>query len=65
MACCCCRRAALRCLSVPVIGMATGIVFLGENPGWRDWMAAGLIVAALALVLLESRTAPDTNKKQE
>ena len=65
MACCCCRQAALRCLSVPVIGMATGIVFLGENPGWRDWMAAGLIVAALALVLLEPRTAPDTNKKQE
>ena len=39
-------------LSVPVIGVLSGILFLGEVPTWRDWLALAMIVAALALVLL-------------
>jgi drug/metabolite transporter (DMT)-like permease len=39
-------------LSVPVIGVLTGVLFLGETPTWRDWTALALIVGALCLVLL-------------
>lgn len=39
-------------LSVPVVGMATGILFLGEIPTWSDWIALCLIISALALVLI-------------
>lgn len=39
-------------LSVPVFGVLTGMLVLGESPGWREWLALGLIVAALGLVLL-------------
>jgi drug/metabolite transporter (DMT)-like permease len=47
------RTSASRILfSVPVVGMATGIVFLGEIPTWSDWIALCLIISALALVLI-------------
>ena len=55
-------------LSVPVIGMLTGILFLGEVPSWRDWLALALIVTALALVLLwQPRAAAprDSEKRRE
>lgn len=56
-------------LSVPVIGVLTGIAVLGEVPTWRDWTALGLIVCALGLVLLlePSRPRPsgrDTNQNR-
>ena len=34
------------------LGVLSGILFLGEVPTWRDWLALAMIVAALALVLL-------------
>lgn len=39
-------------LIVPVVGVLTGMMFLGEVPGWRDWIALALIVSALAVVLV-------------
>ena len=44
--------AGISSLSVPVVGMATGVVFLGEIPTWSDWIALCLIISALALVLI-------------
>lgn len=49
----------------PVFGMATGIVFRSENPYLRDSMAKGLTVAALALMLLQPRTASEKFRRQE
>ena len=44
---------------VPVIGVVSGILVLGEDPGWREWSALGLVTAALALVLFQpARAAP-------
>jgi drug/metabolite transporter (DMT)-like permease len=55
-------------LSVPVIGVLTGIVFLGEVPTSRDWLALALIVTALAIVLLwqpHRGATPDSKKRGE
>lgn len=43
--------AAISTLMVPVIGVLSGILVLGEDPGWREWSALGLVTTALALVL--------------
>ncbi len=51
--------AAISTLMVPVIGVVSGILVLGEDPGWREWSALGLVTAALALVLFQpARAAP-------
>lgn len=42
-------------LSVPVVGVLTGMFFLGEKPTWSDWTALALIVSALAVVLVMPR----------
>jgi drug/metabolite transporter (DMT)-like permease len=39
-------------LSVPVFGVLTSMLVLGEWPGWREWLALLCIVAALGMVLL-------------
>jgi len=45
-------------LIVPVVGVLTGIVFLGEVPTASDWTALALIVSALGVVLVLPRRAP-------
>jgi len=42
-------------LIVPVVGVLTGVAFLGEVPTGRDWTALVLIVSALGVVLLWPR----------
>lgn len=42
-------------LTVPVVGVLTGMAFLGESPTWSDWMALALIVSALGVVLVLPR----------
>jgi drug/metabolite transporter (DMT)-like permease len=42
-------------LMVPVVGVLTGVAFLGEVPTGRDWAALVLIVSALGVVLLWPR----------
>ncbi len=39
-------------LVVPVVGVLTGMFFLGEVPTWSDWTALALIVSALGVVLV-------------
>jgi drug/metabolite transporter (DMT)-like permease len=39
-------------LVVPVVGVLTGMLFLGEVPTWSDWTALALIVSALGVVLV-------------
>jgi len=44
---------------VPVVGVFSGIVLLGERPGMQEWLALGLVVLALFVVLYQpARRAP-------
>lgn len=42
---------SLSSLPVPVIGVLSGIVVLGERPGASEYVALGLVIASLAAVL--------------
>ena len=44
-------------LAVPVVGVFSGMLMLGEKPGAADWSALGLILAALAVVMLPGNAA--------
>lgn len=46
---------ALGTLMIPCVAIFSGMLILGERPGWTDFSALGLIVAALATVLIPSR----------
>jgi drug/metabolite transporter (DMT)-like permease len=43
--------ASLSSLITPIIGVISGMLVLGEQPQWREWVAAALILGAIALVL--------------
>jgi drug/metabolite transporter (DMT)-like permease len=38
-------------LIIPVVGVVSGMLFLGERPGWTEYLALALIVGALATVI--------------
>ena len=44
---------SLSSLPVPVVGVISGIVLLGERPGTQEWVALALVVAALFTVLFQ------------
>ena len=44
---------SLSSLPVPVVGVFSGILLLGERPGPQEWIALGLVVAALFTVLFQ------------
>jgi drug/metabolite transporter (DMT)-like permease len=46
---------SLSSLVTPVIGVMGGMLLLGERPGWSEFAGAGLILGALATVLLPQR----------
>jgi len=45
----------LASLMVPVVGVFSGILFLGESPRWNDYAALTLVVGALGTVLIPQR----------
>ncbi len=45
---------SLSSLPVPVVGVLSGMLFLGERPGWSEFVALGLVLASLAAVLIPS-----------
>jgi drug/metabolite transporter (DMT)-like permease len=45
-------------LVIPVVGVLSGMLFLGERPSAAECGAALLIVASLATVVLPARAAP-------
>ena len=47
----------LSVMFIPVLGVFTGAVWLGEVLHWQDWTAVGLMVVAIASVLWPSRAA--------
>ncbi|MEO9137198.1 MAG: EamA family transporter [Casimicrobiaceae bacterium] len=42
---------SLSSLPVPVVGVISGMILLGERPGWPEWVALGLVVVALFIVM--------------
>jgi drug/metabolite transporter (DMT)-like permease len=49
---------ALGTLMIPVVGITSGMLILGERPGFADLGAMVLVIAALATVLVPARAAP-------
>ena len=45
----------LSVMLIPVLGVFSGAMWLGEVLHWQDWAAVGLMVAAIASVLLPQR----------
>ncbi len=48
---------SLSTLMIPIVGVFSGMLLLGERPQWSDLAALVLVVAALAAVLLPQRQA--------
>jgi len=47
--------AGLSVMMIPVLGVFSGMLMLGEQPHWQDYAALALILIALSTVLLPSR----------
>jgi drug/metabolite transporter (DMT)-like permease len=46
---------SLSSLPIPIVGVFSGMLLLGERPGPSEWLALTLVVAALAAVMLPER----------
>ncbi len=46
---------SLAMLMTPVVGVFSGMLFLGERPGWLDFAALMLVLACLATVVIPAR----------
>jgi drug/metabolite transporter (DMT)-like permease len=44
-------------LLIPVVGVVSGMLFLGERPAWTEYAALALVVTALLTVLRPGRGA--------
>lgn len=47
--------AGLSSLMIPVVGVFSGMLFLGETPAWQDYAALACVTAAIATVLPQRR----------
>jgi drug/metabolite transporter (DMT)-like permease len=48
---------ALGTLTIPVVGVTSSMLVLGERPAWQEYVAMVLVIAALATVLVPRRSA--------
>ena len=46
----------LSVMLIPVVGVFSAMILLGEQPGWPDYVALGCILLAISSVLLPSRS---------
>ena len=46
---------SLSMLVIPVLGVMSGMLFLGERPSWAEYAALGLVLASLLTVIVPSR----------
>lgn len=49
--------AALSTLMIPIVGLFSGMLILGERPQWQEYAALVLVIAALATVLVPPKQA--------
>ena len=52
---------SLSSLPVPVVGVFSGMLVLGERPGWPEWIALALVLAALVAVMWPTESKPSTS----
>jgi len=48
---------SLSMLVIPVVGVVSGMVFLGERPSWTEYVALALVLGSLLTVLAPGRQA--------
>lgn len=48
---------SLSMLIIPVVGVLSGMLFLGERPSWLEYAALGLVLASLLSVVIPGRQA--------
>ena len=48
---------SLSMLIIPVVGVISGMLFLGERPNWAEYMALALVLGSLLTVVLPARQA--------
>ena len=46
---------SLSMLVIPVVGVFSGILFLGERPGWPEFAALAFVLGSLATVVMPQR----------
>jgi drug/metabolite transporter (DMT)-like permease len=46
---------SLSMLMTPVVGVFSGMLFLGERPGWLEFSALALVLGSLATVVIPAR----------
>jgi len=51
---------SLSVMMIPVVGLFSGMLMLGERPGWADFVALGFVLLAMATVLLPARGRANT-----
>ncbi len=49
---------SLSMLVIPVVGVFSGMLFLGESPGWPEYTALGFVLGSLATVVVPQRKVP-------
>lgn len=49
---------SLSMLVIPVVGVFSGMLFLGEQPSWPEYMALAFVLASLATVIVSQRKSP-------
>jgi drug/metabolite transporter (DMT)-like permease len=47
---------SLSVMMIPIVGVFSGALMLGETPHWQDYAAMVLILAAMSTVLLKPRS---------
>jgi drug/metabolite transporter (DMT)-like permease len=47
---------SLGTLAIPVVGVFSSMLVLGERPDWREYLALLLVLAAIATVIVPART---------
>jgi drug/metabolite transporter (DMT)-like permease len=48
---------SLSMLVIPVVGVISGMLFLGERPSWAEYVALVLVLASLLTVVVPARQA--------
>jgi drug/metabolite transporter (DMT)-like permease len=48
---------SLSMLVIPVVGVFSGILFLGEQPGWPEYAALAFVLGSLATVVVPQKRA--------
>jgi len=49
---------SLGTLLIPVVGVISSMLVLGERPSWQEFAAMALVLAAIATVIIPSRNRP-------